>query len=668
MLSSWVSGIQTRSQSLRTPSWYESEISASVSVSTMERQQYLRPTRRVGLLPKIRRAFEVATHASNGSFPVQEPMAPPSPSEETAFEACDSFSQCQSVAESFATFASYDMSRIDDPDAIEACDSVAPSPTASETDSLFGVSLRDMVQMDGKVKERDDVWLLSCDDDIKVDCPPPAEIKSPTGIILSRVPVLVLPGHPDTKLKHNEAVASKWEDDDDNNEEEEIDFGDNTFLISATEDHFSDNRRKEGCSDENQTTNVLKRFNKGRDRAQMLRKNFKGIWSSSTDCGKRVKQAQRRYRYHNTKKRVSQSKSPRSSRYDVDPLKELSKCHERMLENQQPFSPKRAFSRIRDQMRRNNASEDGSFRQHSALLSASSSVSSAGVSSDDEASEVTLPSTLFPNISGSTTLDACPTDKEELLERTESDSSESSLSFSQGTLDVDNRSTTTKEPRPPTSFKIKFKSPRNDTPRIVLGDEIAEADSGEEPRALYTDEGYVEAYIHPKNSCRSMDSRGSLNHVFHSELSTLYEVSSSLESASFSTVSGSRTSTEATSLDPNAGNFPSSAPILHTGGSSSITTTSENSSNQESMENRPPVTEKASIRLTTHQDQHPNPIKSGSVEGNGQLNDDFEIDDCEVKMRWEFSLGLMEDTGHWRRSDMSLMNTEELSHDYVAEI
>lgn len=614
-------------------------------------QQHQETKRRTGFLPKIKRAFEAATYASNGSFPVQEPpRSPGEESEMTAFEADDSVSQCtsQSVADSCTTLASYDMSRIDADavPAMEPCDLVHPSPTASDVDSLFGVNIRDMATQESGEggEDRDDVWLLSTTDDIRVDAPP-TELKSPAASILSKVPVLVLPVLPERTAKSNRisnTINENWVVESES--EEEIEFDDSTCLISESEDQ----QNLIGNSDENRNNNIMMR-------AQILGKNLKGIWSG-TDCGKRVKLAKRKYRKARKKKskqKASSSPPPQS----MDPLKELSKCHEKMLQNTKPFSPKRAFSRMRDRIRKDISHDSSHERQHAVLLSMSSSVSSV-----DEASELTLPSELYPSISNNTTL---------TLDAGPSAASDKAVASSHPSQESPNSSTNAvKEPhsgrknhsKPPPSFKINFKSPRNDTPRIVLGDEVSASDSGEEPRALYTDEGYVEAYIHPKIcSSGSMSSRNSLNHVFHSELSTLYEVSSSLESASFiSTASASAASTEATSMCATAGNNSRHLPFQ----TASSSTTSESSSSTNQDETLISESSPSDTALLTEPNAK---MHDQCSEIEADVYDNF-VDDREVKMRWEFSLGLMEDQGLWRQPNMPLMNTEEMAHDYVAEI
>lgn len=232
---------------------------------------------------------------------------------------------------------------------------------------------------------------------------------------------------------------------------------------------------------------------------------------------------------------------------------------------------------------------------------------------------------------------------------------------------------------------FKFKSPKNDTPRIVWGENASEDDEeGEEPRVLYTDEGEIAAIIHPKP--RRQDEDGGFpedpedsvfHHLFHSELSTLYEESSSLEASTFATLSHSRSSSSGEHhTNTHRGGVPKTSQqrlsvrdAAAAIDASSVSSASTGvSSKGHHCENQPPAT--SSPRTSADQRKQvldESREDSGSTRTNGSAKRGSSEVDAEVQMRWEISLRMMENSGQWRQP-MALMNTEELSIDYVAEI
>jgi hypothetical protein len=232
-----------------------------------------------------------------------------------------------------------------------------------------------------------------------------------------------------------------------------------------------------------------------------------------------------------------------------------------------------------------------------------------------------------------------------------------------------------------TKFKIRFRSPRNDTPRVVLGDQSQLELTGE-PRVLYTSEGTVEAFVHPHDPepqqhdgsasyggfLTSPESKSSFAYdVFHSELSTLYEVSSSLESASFGTFSGSNESEE---------NIQKRVQV--TGTRNLLGSVSSSTSGRISKPNcsfhgsygkdSSSMKSKCCTSPRSQFDSTAETRSSSSVSGASAI-DPFLAADREIKMRWAYSLWMGEKgAGQWRQPIMGLMNTEELSSNYIAEI
>jgi len=742
---SWVTNGLQKSQ---TPSWFEDEVSMSFNHAHSDSQQ-IRPsntknlnikvktekdskpsssstsTRRgagISLLPKLRRAFESATISGSGSFPIKAADARcRSPPEETVFEACESpmsvrsnQSAAHSVAESYASAAStcsYNMSRIDvgnetdsvyTPRSTTSTSSKAASESGSDADSFFGMPFREMVHF-GKTnheatkKDYANVWLLSNDDEINQEINDLSNksnynLTSPTGSLRSRVPVLVLSGNPDREilqaLAKSETMTTpqRYRNGRHLSEEEEIDFGDDTNLIGdtlsdklpyvnnpenipSTEESFLGGRRKN-----NANSTFMKRFQMGRNRAQtMIGNNLKGMWNSMEGSNQnKSKKTTKRTRRPKKKYTASPSKKKPSLYVNAeDALADLSRYHEKMSQVQNAFSPIKALSRIRDRADAENpVYEPCSSYSHDerSIISSLSNYSS------------THGAILPPQLSNSRSADSDGSNKHEQNSSDDQTNGTSGESSSKG-------------------FNFKFKSPRNDTPRIIWDEQDDSEEVIEGPRVLYTDDGEVAAIIHPttnKPEHRRSSSRSSLiQHVFHSELSTLYEESSSLESASSlgAAALGSASSLEANSaktdiqVQANASGDPSTSSASDeycSSVSESVTTNGSNSHQGSSTENRPPHLQEHHAHPQQHQQRgrhhqnsrhqhhhhghHQDYNKPASPSKSINQNDAGSFsDDREVKMRWEYSLGLIDGSDHWRQP-MALMNTEELSSDYVAEI
>jgi hypothetical protein len=357
---SWVSdSIQKSQQQKKTPLWYENEVGFGDSKVG---SPPFRRSNNIGnrLIPKLRWAFEVATNSAsgNGSFPVvHDPIPPLEVPEETAFEACDSVSYCQS--QTSASGLSYNMSRIDEDDDMMSFVESFASPCNSDADSFFGRSIRDMAHLETATeKDRDDVWLLSpkIAHLNQLGTSPQHQLfsnalRSPTGSIRSRVPVLVLSSDRSTGPHHlwhhkpRRPVQLSWGAEQQDGEfEEEIQFDDDCFLIENNRDQLLASPAT-GFGhelDENRNTgNIITRLTLGRKRAHMIGKNLKEmVWNSNpaTDTRQKGKSSKRKPPKANTHKTKKKQASPmslsRSHLQSEDPLKELSRCHEKMSQNQ----------------------------------------------------------------------------------------------------------------------------------------------------------------------------------------------------------------------------------------------------------------------------------------------------------------------------------------------
>ncbi|CAB9502128.1 expressed unknown protein [Seminavis robusta] len=749
---SWVSDSIHKTQQHKPPLWYESEIRFGLCDRQQRKDKKGAPKRQNasnGLIPKlVRRAFEAATHNNtghNGSFPTPEaPLRPIDVAEETAFEACDSVSLSGQSQTSLSchTNLSYNMSRIDEDDGatstinpeLSFADSMLPSPSNSEADSLFGIPIREMAQADAnQEKDRDDVWLLSTKgtDDIEASLQQHGhDVKSPTGSILNRVPVLVVPGTDRQESSDNPLVAIIWAGDSNVEDEEEIQFGDNSFLIEDLQAPLSSPTAR--CIrdfDENRNNgNITTRFTFGRKSAQLIGRNLKDLmWSHSNDGKRRggkghsrKSQATRLSGHRKKRKQPSPRQSSRIRLHCEDPLQELSRCHEKMSAGGRPFSPKNALNRVRDWKRRDPDSSSTSpcgecsskyvlhpldsmqseLSTPSALsspriLNTFSEITASEKNDDDDQHTSTRIQNTFSEITAS--------EKDDDDQQTRSDLSSPSIENSSLSITSTQKSKEWELAVAPTTtstgtFKIKFRSPRNDTPRIMLGDKN-DAEASDEPRVLYSSEGNVEAIIHPKEPVRQEEAppqaqaqpeqeheheheqpliqdghlcfRGffpsadplnsSLNHVFHSELSTLYEVSSSLESASFGNYSSAGSEESASKC---AAHDPARLRTM-----SSSTSSDSTSKHYLAHQNHIVGKDASSTTAVAHVDGAEDTRSSSSV--SGATLDRYYTDDCEVKMRWEYSLGMavsMDAADQWRQPVMGLMNTEELSNDYIAEI
>lgn len=611
--------------------WFEGEGTVS--------EPGAKASRRAGtLLPKLRRAFETAAiNSSSGSFPTASP-------EETAFEACDSNSiqsVCsQSVADiSCATGLSYNMSKIDDESIQQTSDVVFSPRDASETDSFFGAPFRDMVSFGEFVTEKkessDDVWLLSPSelreqraqgDGNKMDLR--EVLTSPTASILQRVPVLALPVSSRTKsndMKWNEDTA----DDD------EIHFVDQHGVLPNTTSASANSATSERSSFDDNRHGSL------RNRAQMFGSNIREIWNR-IDSRKKGKEKVFSRRSQRFKRNQPLSRPPTFSQ-SQEPLKELSSGQDKMAQHQIPFSPAKAFTKkIKDRKRRGELLPD----------------------MDD--------GTGYP-------LDFISSKDEESIESTSArnDNLNSKVSTAEDT---------SKQASPgEQNTAFKFKSPRNDTPRIIWeGNVPPEKDDDEEPRVLYTDDGEIAAIIHPRpRRGRQHDDGGFpedpnesvFHHLFHSELSTLYEETSSLEASTFATLSHSRSS----SLGETKNSKKSVADKTSQENSckSTVATISDplsrtSESKDAQSENQPPspplaINQTCSSNL--QQGAKPSLESDDKHEAKciGSEKGGSSPADSAVQIRWEFSFGMMDNSDQWRRP-MALMNTEELSNDYVAEI
>ena len=600
-------------------------------------------SRRVGtLLPKLRRAFETATiNSTSGSFPTGSP-------EETAFEACDSNSiqsvYSQSLADiSCATGLSYNMSKIDDESIQEACDAAFSPHDASETDSFFGAPFRDMVSFGDFITEKkepsDDVWLLSpselCEQRIQGDrnnIYSRRLLTSPTGSILQRVPVVVLPVS--SRSKSNDM---KWNEDME--DEDEILFVDQNSVLPNIASASANNATSETGGFDDKHHGSL------RNRAQIFGSNIREIWNKR-DGRKKGKEKVFSRRSQHSKRNQPSSRPPIQSQ---DPSKELSSCHDKMAQQQITFSPAKAFSKkIRGRKRRGEFLPDMDDGTGYALDYISSK--------DEESAESTIARNDHLSSKASAAQD---TTKQAALEEQ--------------------------------NTEFKFKSPRNDTPRIIWGgkappeEEGEEEEEEEEPRVLYTDDGEIAAIIHPRPRRGRQHQDGGFpedpdesvfHHLFHSELSTLYEETSSLEASTFATISHSRSSSlgetknsKKQGLAAQASQENSHKPTVATI-SDPLSLTSKSKDTQ--SENQPPSPPLASNQACSSNLQQgtKHSLESEEKHESKCITSEKKVsytDDSEIQMRWEFSLGMMDTSDQWRRP-MALMNTEELSNDYVAEI
>jgi hypothetical protein len=663
---SWVTGIQ-KHQIRKQPSLQQQEFAFDPPHLSFQDEKPNKPHKRGGLLPKLRRALESATNNHNGSFPAEES------NDEAAFEACDSNSYCSmSVTDSCASNLSYNMSRVDEDDETEH--GIRSPNSVSETDSsVFGHAFREMIRF-GKVqekKERDDVWLLSTDlgEHQNESEPVPEEPATPSSI-LRKVPVLVLSGLPDRQMRQNnigrsQSSLTSWHDDVDD-DEEEIDFGGDSSMESfSRETEFFKGGEYEDMV-ENNNKNSMQRFHRSRSRPQIFGNNIKDNWNNFENRKKGKGGASAKRKHRRRKRKV---KSPSSAQ--EDPLKQLSRCHEQMSQSQRPFSPSKAFSLIRNRRQRE---ENTTFDEKGySLYSKASSMedeplgSLTCLSSQTNASEPGY--TLGTNSLAYSEDQSDPDDEQGTLESS-SDGCENELETSLRQApkikigEPQARSAGKKKTR------FKFRSPRRDTPRVFWGEEGREDDeSGEEveadPRILYTSEGDVAAIIHPRPPSRRRQEKAQpkkgVFHLFHSELSTLYEEASSLESSSFG----------ASSIGANSNRrCPTSSLLLGESFSSS-------EGESQSKENAPDADQRSAHNCQETKAEEPVDLAHRTEKPPLiRHKEEALVDECEMKLRWEFSLGLVDTSGddddkqEWSKplAGMTMMNEEELSSDYVAEI
>jgi len=688
---SWVSGFPHKKGTAQgrddeeTRPYFESETQFGLHDGETEENSNFSVRRMGHLLPKLRRAFETTSISSNiGSFPT-------APLEEIALEARDSWSCDQSTTMednmSCATGLSYNMSKIDDETIQEACDTVS-SPT-SETDSFFGTAFRDMVKFGdftpGEKHSMDDVWLLSSEgkkeDTLDRERPPNSIFKpstndfvSSTGKTLPNIRVQTLP--PSSQSMSNNIKGNGELEDD----EEEIDFLNpygrpNSITSASTEGDDS-----YGFHNSYATTNN----GSLRTRASLFSNNFRGLWSNKAIDKTRKKKD----KFQSRKNRRSKRKSPVH-----DPLKELSKYHERMALNQKPFSPAKAFKKM------------GERKNRGQLLPDDISVRAQDFSaSNDEESVVSALSTY--------SISAMDIGDGSLFYASSIGGANISEDRSKGSQSVDGKRSTATLQR----SAFRFQSPKNDTPRIVW-DNKAPMEEDDEPRVLYTDEGDIAAIIHPKPSKRKKEvaavyrrqdedggfpedpGEGTFHHLFHCELSTLYEESSSLETSTFATLSHSRSSSsgEAISKAQRSAHRANQKKIMLAKQSIVVTTaasddtsssisSSAQSSKEHVCENEAPLQQRphphhhtSSVaplggkQLLEERNylNHTNKMNlktTASVAPAAGAADDIIMDnndDIDNDIRWEVSPG---GSMHQWRQPMALMNMEELSDDYVAEI
>lgn len=644
-----------------------------------------------GLLPKLRRAFEAATTTHNGSFPVAATL------EETAFEACESYSladeseSCTSfaIAESCSSYLSYNMSRVDEDEDELLDESVvsAEDTYTSEADSVFSDAFRDMVSFGNLQEEndkvRDDVWLLTRNmKEIEISDGSNSQISAPSSAkkLFSSL-----------KRKFHNQSSTPFQ-------EEEINFGDDCSQKSIVE-------KKQIFVE-----NGVDRCDSNRS---LFRSNRRGLWNNMDSQSSIPGPDKKKKKKGSRKKAKQKAGHPKKNRRYQDPLKQLSLTHEKMEQCQRPFSPSKAFGIMRNR------------KQHDEATTSRRGIFSYSKSFDDPKEPLVEPTRQANNMmmadDNSVNDENCPTiptptsmvlretsmgtNMPQLLEENndiEKHLSSTSLQQNDGikqqsgvlstsSLDISvkikgnsNRKTTSKD-----ISKFKFKSPKRDTPRVFWGDDKDENKNTvdqEEPRVLYTDEGEVHAIIHPRPADAQMSSSsesdshdrqqrhrnddvhssnsGVLNHLFHSELSTLYEESSSLECSSGSPSSAGANSTIANSVTKrSAVTFDSS--LLHRKLESSSFSSADDNMTKETATTAASTKSNGSRKLQPTRRKSPG--TSVSTAGSNRSQGSF-VDDCEVQMRWEYSLGKMNGyAGQWRQQ-MPLMNEEELSSDYVAEI
>jgi hypothetical protein len=152
-----------------------------------------------------------------------------------------------------------------------------------------------------------------------------------------------------------------------------------------------------------------------------------------------------------------------------------------------------------------------------------------------------------------------------------------------------------------------------------------------------------------------------LNHLFHGELSTLYEESSSLECSSYGNSSTSASTVGAASVvAPSAQECSSTTDSI----ASLATVVPDDDSSKEAVTTTSSKNHRRK-KKTNVEEKHAG--ASVSTGGSNRSQESF-VDDCVVQMRWEYSLGRMDGYSEQWRQPMPLMNEEELSSDYVAEI
>lgn len=646
MLSSWVTALQRPQQTV-----HHADIGLGEEPSVLQRHINLHNERRksqttaalVGILPKLKRAFESATSLQRGSFPVATP-------EETAFEAYDgSFADTDdeeekslssySIAESSCgSYLSYNMSRVDEEDD-EMDESVMSATDASETDSIFSDAFREMVTF-GSCNEdqkiRDNIRLLSTDIPLTSNgrCDEPVSISN---TFLRRVSLL---SHIKRK-PHLQSVKSR--------EEEEIYFGDYAFCEKNGSEQVSGGQKKERKNG-SRSRSIVKRI-KGRSDGNIFGSNNKKLLAHENDKDTNK-------RKHRKRKKGKLAASTTKS----DPLRELSICHEQMEICQTRVTPNEATNLLRHGMRlqppttgiQGHAHHYNNTRGSAGMMSPRSQLwySADDNNVNDENrhcdAEFAVPSLTTDE----------PSNTKKLQQEKASRINQVNKVISKGKSHIELK-TSSKH-----VAKFKFSSPKKDTPRVFWGEDKVVTDEKEEPRVLYTDEGEVHAIIHPRPLAPESEkkkelslSNNVLDHVFHSDLSTLYE-ESSLEYSSSGNLSVC-----AFSISNNS----ATAYPLKNCSSNSILESASSSFSLDDRTNERVLSDLGSEEKTRVENKH---SMASAATRSGQSRSSS-IDDCDMTMRREFSLGVTnqsENPGRWRQKNMPFMNGEELSNNYVAEI